>query len=164
MKEASIGDSTNRKKTGCAQCALLSMFEVTGKRYDILFQSAAGLAAGMAQPGWLLRRWRMGGIMMMGTFAKAAKARQDERGGQDRAASSCPTGCRALRDKFIETYGSVICAHVHREIFGRSFCLRTEAVKKEFDAAGAHETKCTTVIGIACAWTAEILYDEGQLN
>lgn len=165
MKEAFHRGFTNEKKyRGCAQCALLSMFEVTGKRYDILFQSASGLAAGMAQSGDGCCGGYTGGIMMMGTFAGRRLDRMKEED-RDRAVQLVSYRMsQALRDKFIETYGSVICAHVHREIFGRSFCLRTEAVKKEFDAAGAHETKCTTVIGIACAWTAEILYDEGQLN
>lgn len=36
----------------------------------------------------------------------------------------------ALHDKYIEKYGTVICAEIHKKIFGRSFYLRDDEQKK----------------------------------
>jgi hypothetical protein len=68
-----------------------------------------------------------------------------------------------LHDKFIETCGSVICADIHKQIFGKSFCLKSKEVRKEFEEAGAHLDKCTTVVAMAASWVADILRDEGYL-
>lgn len=164
LKQAfSLGFYNEKKYRGCAQCTLLSMFEVTKKRSDILFQSASGLAAGMAQSGDGACGGYSGGIMQMGSIIGRRIDQMKENGDREVQLVSYKMS-QKLRDKFIQTYGSVICKDIHKEIFGKSYCLRTQAVKKEFDEAGAHETKCTTVIGMACVWISEILYDEGYLN
>lgn len=161
-KAFSLGFCNEKKYRGCAQCTLLSMFEITGRQHDILFQSASGLAAGMAQSGDGSCGGYTGGIMQMGSVVGRRLDRMKEDG--DRAVQLISYGmAQSLRDKFIQTYGSVVCRDIHKEIFGKSFCLRTQAVKKEFDDAGAHETKCTTVIGMACVWVTEILYDKGYI-
>ena len=69
-----------------------------------------------------------------------------------------------LHDKFIETYGSVTCMDIHNEIFGKAYCLRTKEVREQFEAAGAHDDKCTTVVANACYWIAEILLDGGYIQ
>ncbi len=164
MKEAfRLGFDNEKKYRGCAQCTLLSMFEITKKRSDILFQSASGLAAGMAQSGDGACGGYTGGIMQMGSIIGRRIDQMKENGDREVQLVSYKMA-QMLRDKFIQTYGSVICQDIHKEIFGKSYCLRTQAVKKEFDEAGAHETKCTTVIGTACVWISEILYDEGYLD
>ncbi len=164
MKEAfRLGFNNEKKYRGCAQCTLLSMFEITKKRSDILFQSASGLAAGMAQSGDGACGGYTGGIMQMGSIIGRRIDQMKENGDREVQLVSYRMS-QTLRDKFIQTYGSVICKDIHKEIFGKSYCLRTQAVKKEFDEAGAHETKCTTVIGTACVWISEILYDEGYLD
>lgn len=164
LKEAfRLGFNYEKKYRGCAQCTLLSMFEITNTRFDILFQSASGLAAGMAQSGDGACGGYTGGIMQMGSIAGRRLDQMIANG--DRAVQLVSYKMsQMLRDKFIQTYGSIICQDIHKEIFGKSYHLRTKAIKKEFDEAGAHEMKCTTVIGMACVWVSEILYNEGHLN
>ncbi|MFZ5973788.1 MAG: C-GCAxxG-C-C family (seleno)protein [Bacillota bacterium] len=161
MKKAfALGFNNEKVYRGCAQCTLLSMFELFGRENSVLFQSASALSGGMAQTGDGACGGYTGGILYTGSVIgrrldrmKIDKDRQAQLASYKMA--------QLLRDRFIETYGSVICADIHREIFGKAYCLRTQAVKKEFDDAGAHTVKCTTVIGTASAWIAEILYDNG---
>jgi hypothetical protein len=135
------------------------MFQVFGRKNNTLFQSASALAAGMALSGDGACGGYSGGIMYMGSIVGRRLEHLDD--GDKEAKNASYRMAQMLRDRFMDTFGSVICADVHQAIFGRSFCLRTTAVKEEFEAAGAHTTKCTAVIGTVCAWLAEIIYDSG---
>lgn len=61
--------------------------------------------------------------------------------------------------KFIEEYGTVICTNIHRRLYGRTFHLHDQDDKDKFDAAGAHDWGCTSVVGKAAAWAVEILLE-----
>lgn len=67
-----------------------------------------------------------------------------------------------LHDRFVERYGSVVCAGVQSKIFGRSFLLRNAEQKEAFHAAGAHRDtdKCCSVVGFGARWAAELILDE----
>lgn len=147
---------------GCAQCTLAALFDVTGKPQDILFQAAGGLAGGMALSGDGSCGGYTGGIMLMGSFIGRRLDRIPVDGDKAFKYKSYEMAQR-LHDRFIETYGSVICRDIHKEIFGKSYCIRNKEESKEFELAGAHTTKCTTVVGNACAWIAEILIDENLI-
>ena len=69
-----------------------------------------------------------------------------------------------LNDRLVSTYGSVICRDIHKQIFGTGYCLRTKAVSEDFEAAGAHTTKCTNVWVPAYAYVSEILFDTGYTD
>jgi hypothetical protein len=68
----------------------------------------------------------------------------------------------ALHDKFMEKYGTVTCAHIHKKIFGRPFNLRDDEQKQAFRDAGAHEhdAKCCVVVGDGARWAVELILDE----
>lgn len=161
-KAFNLGFINEKKYGGCAQCTLLTMFNLFGHENKGLFQSASALAGGMALTGDGACGGYTGGIMYMGSIIGRRIDRLDDGDAEFKTASY--RMAQNLRDKFIETYGSIICADIHSEIFGRSFCLRTKAVKNDFEKAGAHTSKCTTVIGMASMWIAEILYDEGYIK
>lgn len=158
MKKAYHSGFCNEMKyKGCAQCTLLSMFQLFGRQNDVLFQSASALAAGMALSGDGACGGYSGGIMYMGSIVGRRLEYLEE--GDKAAKEMSYHMAQTLRDRFIEAYGSVICADVHKEIFGESYSLRTREIKEAFEAAGAHTTKCTTVIGTVGTWLAEIIYD-----
>jgi hypothetical protein len=61
-------------------------------------------------------------------------------------------------------YCSGLCCHdVHRHELGRAFHLRDLAEREGFEAAGAHEDKCTGVVARAAQWAMEII-DEEQIE
>jgi endoglucanase Acf2 len=65
-----------------------------------------------------------------------------------------------LRDRFVSTYGSIICGDIHNKIFKRKFNLWDKEEKQLFELAGAHDDKCTSVVGNASSWAMSIILDE----
>jgi hypothetical protein len=65
-----------------------------------------------------------------------------------------------LHDRFVQKYGSIICCKIQENIFGRSYNLWDEKEKKEFEKAGAHIDKCTTVVADGAAWATELILEE----
>lgn len=147
---------------GCAQCTLAAVFDLLGHEEPMIFKVANGFAAGMSLYGDGVCGGYSGGTMALGMFA--GRTRDNFAGGREEK-DKCYAYTKRLHDRFIETYGTVICSQVHKEIFGRSFCLRVVEDKPAFEAAGAHNTdKCPAVVGSSAAWVAEILFDEGILK
>lgn len=62
-----------------------------------------------------------------------------------------------LHGKFIDEYGTVVCSDIHRKLYGRTFHLHDPDDREKFEAAGAHDWGCTSVVGKAAAWTVEII-------
>lgn len=147
---------------GCAQCTIAAMFEISGKEETHLFRAANGFAAGMGLFGDGVCGGYAGGLLFMGTYAgRRFEYFDNDKQEKDQSMHLA----ELLHTRFIETYGTVICHDIHREIFGRAFSIRDAAEKAAFEEAGAHTAdKCTVVVATAAAWTAEILLDEGYLD
>ncbi len=147
---------------GCAQCTLATFFDITGHTEPALFQAASGLSAGIGINGDGSCGGYTGGVLFMSSLIGRRLDRipiDKDRPAQLKSYEMA----QKLHDRFVETYGSVTCADIHEKIFGRSYCLREPGVSEAFEEAGAHVDKCTTVVGNACSWVAEILIDEGLL-
>lgn len=147
---------------GCAQCAMAAVSDITGKEDSAMFRAANGLAAGMGLMGDGACGGYSGGILTFGMYAGRRKDFFDgDKDEKDKNAALV----RRLHDKFTACYGSVICRDVQNTIFGRSFHITEEEDKRAFEEMGAHTLdKCTAVVGMAAAWTVEILFDEGLLE
>ena len=147
---------------GCAQCTIAAMFKISGKEETHLFRAANGFAAGMGLFGDGVCGGYAGGLLFMGTYAgRRFEFFDNDKEEKDQSMHLADL----LHTRFIETYGTVICQDIHREIFGRPFFIRDAAEKAAFEEAGAHTAdKCTAVVATAAAWTAEILLDEGYLT
>jgi C_GCAxxG_C_C family probable redox protein len=164
MKRAySLGFTCEKTYRGCAQGTLDAMFRLTGQVNESLFQSASGFSGGMAICGDGVCGGYAGGVMFMGSYA-GRRYHQMMADGDKQAQYASYDMAQRLHDRMIETYGSVICRDIHKQIFGRDYCLRTKAVREDFENAGAHTTKCTSVVGTASAYIAEILYDTGYID
>jgi hypothetical protein len=70
---------------------------------------------------------------------------------------------RLLPRKYIQEYGTIICAHIQHRLFGRVFYLEDEEEFRKFKEAGGHSNpeNCPRIVGNAARWTVEILLDEG---
>ncbi len=146
---------------GCAQCHMAAVSDVTGKEDLTMFRAANGFAAGMGLLGDGVCGGYSGGILSLGMFAGRRKEFFD---GDKEEKDLTTLLVGKLHKKYIETYGSVICHDIHRDIFGRAFHITKPDEKEAFEAAGAHTLdKCPAVVGTSAAWVAEILYDEGFL-
>lgn len=147
---------------GCAQCHMAAISDVTGIEDKTMFRAANGFAAGMGLLGDGVCGGYSGGILSLGLFAGRHRELFD---GDKQEKDLCTKLVGKLHDKFIATYGSVICHDIHKDIFGRAFHITMPEDKEAFELAGAHKLdKCPAVVGISAAWVAEILYDEGFLT
>lgn len=157
-----LGYRYERDYKGCAQCTLAAVLDLLEREEPVLFRAANGFAAGGSLYGDGICGGYSGGIMALGLFAGRVRENFD---GDRAEKDKCYAYTKRLHDRFIETYGTVTCSEVHKEIFGRSFCLRVLEDKPAFEEAGAHnQDKCPAVVGSAAAWVAEILFDEGILS
>ncbi len=153
------GFENERSIRGCAQCAIRALDEVTGKTEKELFQAASGLSGGIAIVGDGSCGGYTGGVLYMGTYVGRRVDRLED--GDKIAQYKSYEMSQKLHDRFMETYGSVTCSEIHRKIFGKAYSLRTKAVRNDFEEAGGHLDKCTTVIAMASSWIMELLLEEG---
>lgn len=163
QKAYELGFEYEKTYRGCAQCTLATFFTMTGRPDPALFQAASGLSGGIAITGDGSCGGYTGGVLYMSSQIGRRLDRMLLDGDRTAQLKSYEMA-QKLHDRFIEKYGGVTCADIHRRIFGKTYCLRTAEVREEFEAAGAHVDKCTSVVGNACAWTAEILLDEGLID
>ena len=163
MKEAyRQGDHYEKVYRGCAQCHMAAVSDVTGQEDPVMFRAANGFAAGMGLLGDGVCGGYSGGILSLGLFA----GRRKEFFAGDKQEKDMITKLVAkLHDKYIATYGSLICHDIHRDIFGRAFHITQPEDKEAFELAGAHTLdKCPAVVGTSAAWVVEILYEEGFMT
>ena len=67
---------------------------------------------------------------------------------------------RRLRQRYLDTYGNATCDDIHQRLMGRAFNLLDPADLAAFEAAGAHDDKCTNVVARAARWSLEIIGEE----
>lgn len=164
IKQAYARGFYNEKKyKGCAQCTLLALFELLNIENDGLFQAASGLSGGMALCNDGVCGGYNGGILLMSKLVGRKLVRMRIDGDKEDQYRSFIMA-QKLHDRFIDTYGSVVCKDIHQGIFGEWFCLREKEIRDLFEEAGAHRDKCTSVIATSCAWVAEILIEEGFIE
>jgi mannitol-1-phosphate 5-dehydrogenase len=156
-KAYNLGYKNEKVFHGCAQCLLAAMFELTGQVKSEVFQACSGFSGGMGLCGDGSCGGYTGGTLFMGTFIGR---RFEQLDGDKTEQYKSYEMAQKLHDKFMDTYGSSICSGIHEKIFGQAYCLSTKLRRDEFEDAGAHLDKCTSVIGMACVWVSEILMSE----
>ena len=100
-------------------------------------------------------------MVLASFFGRTREEEGSEDGRADKYVSFRMT--RAVHDKFVEKYNSVICEGVQKSLYnGRSFDLRDDDQKQAFRDAGAHhdDDKCCMAVGDGARWGMEILLDE----
>ena len=160
-KAYKLGFEYEQKFRGCAQCAIAAIQDSLGIENDFVYKAGSGLAGGAGECTDGLCGGYSGSIMTMSTFFGRTRPEEgSEKGRADKYVSFRMAS--ALHDRFMEKYGTVICAGIQKKIFGRSFDLRDEEQKQQFREAGAHELpdKCCAVVGDGARWAAELILNE----
>lgn len=146
---------------GCAQCAVAAIQDALELRNDYVYRAGSSLAGGTGECTDGNCGGYSGAAMMISLlFGRTRNEEDSKKGRADKYTSFAMTA--ALHDKFIEKYGSVICAGIQKKIYGRSFNLRKDDEKQLFREAGAHEKedKCCAVVGNGASWGVEIILEE----
>lgn len=142
---------------GCAQCTIAGIQDALGRRDDEVFKSASGLAAGISKFGDGSCGAYIASVMMFGLIFGRSR---DNFAGDKENLNRVYELTRKMRTYFLDRYGSIDCAGVQKSIFGRSFNIWDNEEKKNFEEAGAHTNKCTSVVGDAAAYAIRLIYEE----
>lgn len=156
-----LGFKYEQDYRGCAQCAVAAIQEALGIYNDDVYKAASGLAGGGGECTDGNCGGYTGGSMVMAYFfGRTREMEATPEGREDKYVSFRMT--RALHDKFVEKYGSVLCSGVQERLYGEHFDLRDEEQKQMFRDAGAHEDedKCCMAVGDGARWGAELILKE----
>ncbi len=157
---AALGTISRRptRVWSCAVAALLDTLETLDPCVgDALFEAATGVAGGLGLSGDAACGALTGSSLVFGALYPRRRAHF----GGDRENKYRTYGMvQQLRQRYLEAYGGITCHDVHRSIFGRAFDLQDPQDRVAFEAAGAHEDKCTGVVARAVRWAIEIIAEE----
>ena len=150
------GFQHEKQHGNCCQSTIAALQDTLGQRDDSVFQAGSGMAGGIGIHCDGVCGGYSGGVMQLSRMFGRTRGRIADSASMDltnRLASK-------LHERFVAEYGSVICRDIHQKIFGRTFDLWDAEDSKAIEAAGSHVDKCTTVVGNASAWAAEIALEE----
>ncbi len=164
QKAYDLGFDYEKRYGGCTQCviaALQDTLDLRNGETDAIFKSATGLAGGVGGEGDGHCGAYSGAVLLMGYIVGRER---DNFADPERIRDQTGDLAAKLHGKFIDEYGTVTCRSIHTKIFGRPFYLRDPDEKEKFMAAGAHEDKCTSIVGNAARWVVETLHEAGRLQ
>ena len=156
-----LGFEYERAYHGCGQCALAAIME-TLEQFDAeeaaaVFEAATGLAGGLGLAGDSTCAALIGATL---AFGMLYPRRRTHFGGDRENKYRTYSMAQRLRQRYLDAYGSFVCHDIHRCVLGRAFDLRDPTEREAFEAAGAHDTKCTGVVARAARWAVEIIGEE----
>ncbi len=155
------GYKSQLEKRCCSQTSLAGLFEALGIEAPDVFKAATGLAGGGALFGDAGCGAYDGGLMVIGLLKGRA---WDNFVVDETNRFKCFEAGRALHRKFIDTYGTVICRDIQTKVLGRPFFLSDKDDYAKADAVGSHAWASPEVVGNACRWTVEVIFEQGLLD
>jgi C_GCAxxG_C_C family probable redox protein len=124
---------------------------------DAVFEAATGFAGGLGLVGDATCGALVGATMAFGLlYPRRREAFDGDRANKYRTYAMA----QRLRERYIAAYGSITCRDIHRAVLGRAFDLRDPAEREAFEAAGAHDDKCTGVVARTVQWAMAIICEE----
>jgi len=147
----------------CSQCTIRALQEVYKEENDDYFQALGGYAGGGGLEADGICGAYAAGIFYIGTkhgrrFEDIGKDPDDLKASKKSRKQKILV--KKLHDKFIESYGTVICSGIQRKLYGRPYYLADRDELKKFYEAGGHSWGCTSVCGNSAKWTVEIMEEE----
>jgi C_GCAxxG_C_C family probable redox protein len=142
---------------GCGQCTFAAIQDALGRHDDEVFKSACALEEGIARYGDGTCGAYLASVMMFGVLF--GRSRDNFSGGKEEI-NRVRRLTGLMREYFLAKYSSIDCKDVQTAILGRSYYIWDEEEKKKFEEAGAHTTKCTSLVGEAAAYAVRIILDE----
>lgn len=150
-----------REYHGCGQCALAAIVDVLDTfepcATDAVFEAATGLAGGLGLAGDATCGALVGATLVFGMLYPRRRAAFD--GDRDNKYRTYAMA-QQLRERYLAAYGSITCHDIHRAVIGRAFDLRDSTERTAFEAAGAHDDKCTGVVARTVEWAMEIIGEQ----
>jgi len=153
QKAYDVGFAYEQDYGGCAQCVIAALYELYPQlKNDDIFKAATGLGGGVG----LTTKGGCGALVGAAMVISQMTGRNlDNIADPERQRFVAYRLAERLVNKFLEEYGTVTCEKIQEKLMGRSFYMYEEW--DEFLAAGGHTTACTSVVGNATQWAAELI-------
>ena len=158
-KAYQLGYAYEAEHGACSQCTLLAIMDALGKRDAQVFRASFGFAGGIGSLSETCGALAAG-VMMIGL--EHGRKLEDLATQDEPEKRACTRMVRDLHARYLREYGSIRCADVHMQLFGRTFDQWDEAEFAEFLRLGGHVDKCTAVVGNVARWTVEILEEAAR--
>lgn len=149
-----------RELGACAQPVIKALQEIYGEKNDVAFKGLTGFSAGGAnQTDGICGAYAAGIFYLSLKIGRSADDMGKNTDDPNAVAKLYENFdlVKKLQQTFVQEYGSVICEHIMRKQYGRSYHIEDDDEFKKFDAAGAHDTIETSICGNAAKWIVEIL-------
>ncbi len=151
-----LGKEYESRYRSCAQCTVGALEDAFNLKSGELFKASTALAGG----GGLTIVSGCGGFAGGSLFIGKILGRNKKDFNTSSSKSGVYGVVKNLYDRFIKTYGTVICKDIQKNIFGKSFNLLDYKEKEEFHKVCGSKDKCPLVVGRASRWTAELILKE----
>ena len=159
QKAYETGFQAEKDYGGCGQCTMIGIIDTLGIENPLLVKSATGLAGGHGRMcDGTCGGYTGGSLVMASIFGR----RQSAMDGDIEDKTTAYDMTLKLRESFIQEYGSVTCADIHKVKFGRNYNMWSQVEMDQFNADGAHTDKCTSVVGKAAAASVKIILEEAE--
>jgi C_GCAxxG_C_C family probable redox protein len=167
-KAYELGFNFEKNSFSCSQSTVAAIHELL-EIDDVVVRVATSLSGGTAEQFSGTCGALSGGLIALAYFfgRPVEKLSYQERiqDNVDALFATFPAP-QLLADKFVKQYGTILCPHIHRQLFGRTWWLLDPDELEKFEKAGGHSApdKCSHVVGAAARWTMEIMFDEGAVE
>jgi len=164
-KAYALGASFEMKSYSCSQSVVAAVHEIL-EMDNAVVKAATSLCGGTANQFLGTCGALAGGVMAIDCFCGRSV---EQMSSEERIENNISALFSAfdlperLANRFWNEYGTIICAQIHRQMFGRIFYLVDEDEMKKFEDMGGHTDpkKCSHVVGSSAKWVMEILFDGG---
>jgi len=169
QKVYDLGVGYERNSYSCSQCTVAALYNVLDFP-AALVKAACSNAAGTA---WQLVGTcggLVGGIMVLDyCFGRPIEHMSHEEVVQDPNINDLFVAqpiARLLFNKYVQEYGTITCANIQQQLFGRLFYLEDMQEFQKLEEAGGHSDpdKAPRIVGNAAKWTLEVLLDKGGVK
>ena len=152
----------------CSQSVVAAIHELLDID-DVVVKVATSLSGGSAEQFSGTCGTLSGGLIALGYFFGRPVAKlspyEQKQSNVNALFASFPAP-QALADKYWKEYGTILCPHIQRQLFGRTWWLLDPDDLAKFEKAGGHSApdKCCHVVGNGARWVMEILLDKGAVE
>ena len=159
-----LGFNFEKYNYSCSQSVVAALHELL-EMDDVIVRVSMPLSGGTAEQFLGTCGALSGGLMVLSYFfgrsAEKLSYKESTKDSVDALFVSLPI-TQLLANKFVEQYGTILCPHIHRQLFGRTWWLRDPQELEKFENAGGHSApdKCCHVAGTGARWALEILIDK----
>ncbi len=162
-----IGAAFERNSHSCSQSVVCAIHEIVGLD-DTIVRCATSSCGGSAAEGLGECGAYAGGLLVMDYFfgreAKNTSFTTKIEENIEKLADAQKVASKYYF-KFMKEYGTLFCAHIQVQRYGRFYYLQDEDEARKFAEAGAHtdDKHCLDIVGRGAQMIMEVLIDEGAV-